>query len=157
MALDQSTLHKAAYQWQILTNFAGELASYPVTYDDNADDKAARHRRRQEIAARYLRYYHDLTPEQWQEVEAFARDNRAKLENAEIGRFAALETPDETGFSASIVGQEYRLLFGFAAQFTIHAEGRTQEFLENHHCLGELEREAIAGFLADQEYSWAGL
>ena len=126
--MDKHTLWMAAYQWQTLTRFAGGMtALFPGA---NAADEAGR----------YLRYHHGLDAGQWQAVEAFARENRPALEGAEIdaraGRFADVETLDDrTRFDASGIAQEFRLLFGFAAQFTVEAAEVAHLFLIKWHNL----------------------
>ena len=143
-SLSDTTLWMAAYQWQMLTRFAGELSSlFPSA---NAATEAGR----------YLRYHHGFEADEWAQVEAFARDNRDKLEGAEIddrtGRFAAPGYDDGTGYDASGVGQQFRLLFGFAAQFTIDAGEVAEEHLRKQHRLGQAEWDAVEAFLANQEY-----
>lgn len=138
-----------AYQWQTLTRFAGELNVLPPGANTAME------------AARYLRYHHGLSEAEWREVETFARGNRTALEAAEadarnLGAFAEPGYDDGTGYDASTVGQVWRLLFGFAAQYTLHAAGVAERYLCARHSLGEAEWEAVQDFLTGQEHYRSG-
>ena len=142
--LPDATLWMAAYQWQMLTRFAGELPRLFPSANTATE------------AGRFLRYHHGFEADEWAQIEAFARNKRAELEGAEIddrtGRFASPGYDDGTGYDASSVGQQFRLLFGFAAQFTTDAGDVAEEHLRKQHRLGQAEWEAVEAFLAGQEY-----
>lgn len=148
MSLSRLVLWSMASEWQTLSRFAGRLASLPSGMN------AAKE------AARYLCYHHGLSASEWAQVDTFARENRADLEGADVdartGRFAEPGYDDDTGYDASTIGQQLRLLFGFAAQHTLFAEDVARQFLTERHNLGAAEWEQIEQFLAGQEHYHGG-
>ncbi len=73
-----------------------------------------------------------------------------------MGRFADADTDDGMGFDASTVAQQFRLLFGFAAQYNVNAAKYAHLHLIVRHNLGTPECAAINEVLDAQE-TWHGV
>jgi hypothetical protein len=131
-------LQVMALQWFQLTEFAKfiaeEFPGAPLAHDPERTTR------------RYLLYFHEMTEESWREVEQY---RAAHPEVMQIP--ASPPSADVPEFEISSVAMQWRMCFGFAAQFTAYAESLTDTYLRDHHGLSGPEWEHVRGFIDGQE------
>lgn len=133
-------LEVLVFQWRDLTRFAAfgaERFWMNASFIKRGEYEGG--------AGRYLRYFHGLTDQRWAEVEAFSHANPGLAE----GQITfADEVPE---YAASSVAMQWRLLFGFAAQYTMYAADEAEAYLRDKHELSDADWEISHDFLRGQE------
>lgn len=144
--LAEDVLLIAAYEWDVLTRFA------QATFAFMPPGETAKYE-----AARYARYSNALTHSEWKQVQAFAQDKQAVLERRDIEGYVArhsdevYSTADGITFDTEGIGQLWRLLFGFAAQYSRYAERLAGEYLRETRSLTEAQWQEVDALLTQWE------
>lgn len=138
-------LQVAVLQWRDLTRFArfGQSRQWfnASLYAPDGVEQAT---------ARFLLYHHGFSTEAWEQITAYAQAN-PDLEAAPV-----VFTPDVPEYAASSVAMQWRLLFAFAAQFTLHAASEAAAYLCRKHGLTPDQWEMSHDFLLAQE-NWQSM
>lgn len=146
IGLARDALLIAFFEWEVLTRFA------QATFAFMPPGETAKFE-----AARYTRYSNALTPSEWKQVQAFAQENQAVFERGDIEGYVAqhsdevYSTADGITFDAEGIGQLWRLLFGFAAQYSRYAERLAGEYLRGTRSLTEARWQEVDALLTEWE------
>lgn len=132
----------AAAQYQQLTDFALFLQAQSRLRESPEQD-----------AARYLRYFHGFTPEKWKAVAEF-HASKCHPATGKIPLPAQHPSEDVPEYEISGVAMQFRFLFAFAAQYTVHAAEVVSVFLKDHHGYNADEWDDVLAFLESQEENW---
>lgn len=125
------------HQWLVLTKFAKYVYKQFGRTGELPEEEP------ESEATRYFLFHHRLTPERWEVVEAFIRENQDTLAKEKykttMNRLAEMEEEYGTDTYLPVIAREYCFLLGFMAQYKAKAQEYTMEFLLKRHRLTDDE------------------